>query len=1013
MSLLISSDIKQFSEDAVSVYINEFKASFVDFVQNNSGDDNKAFLLAVRIMAALVCDKSNIKFEQLYFPEKFADDPGRSYDFVALERKILHFFVVDSKLFERDGETVSLPMMKDETKGMQSLFVHAEKAYPIMPRKFKDTHEFCIHILALMSKAIPTEDVDELQIHYLALNPVPSLAINSFIKEFGNFRVGVSQWSPILLKPTLDQLTVAVFKALIPGRELQLLKQFGTYDPCVAESVTVRDTEEDTQELEIDSDVSTLTQPTQSNQRMPHVPFINERLNSAQDHPFTKQYGKNQQFVGETAVDNEEDHQSLDLKKSEIDVPEELKSSKQSSLYEVMPTDLAVSRFYRPQNEENAEVEQVASAEEYRRQILQKAASKGSTAKGVFMLFAKTLTKAGFFEDIHLAHCQEKAVRAHTIALDGYAYDPQACIATLFILDWGDYVNYDCPESLSFSEFKCKISYLQSFYYFARNNELIDSYLSADTDAGQAAGDLFRWSILDDDNKIIQLRCVVLTLRPVDFENKQITEEFLFGPGGPSCVSSVYDYRQLYEMSHSAAEVVIDFEDPEAGFESVDMIEAINCKDGYRAYLGRMPATNLAQIYEQYGQRVLNGNVRAFLQSNNRVNKGMISTAKKDAASFFAYNNGICVVVREMTTVKQGTVERLARVRDFQIVNGGQTTATLHLLWNEYRRKSLTQPDVTNVLENVYVPMKLTVPAVTCSEEQREALIMNISKYANSQSAVSTADLGANTHFQIKFKSQSEHSDCAIRNSADNLGSATYWYYERSRGSYKVEVKRDKAVQGNLKKKGKTSFELRYPNKFTKIDLAKWIKSWDQVPHVVSLGGQKCYAKFENDVRKAEKNDPALSFVNSGFVKYCLGKGILFRHVDSVVANSSWYKTSRSYKANLVCYTVSYLSLTLQRLFGPNAELDFLRIWDQQSVPEQMFSIIDRIAQLARETFNCKERGVDDVGEWVKKEECWKKMQEYVMDFSDTDKKLLREWAVRKIQEYNLIDETTPDNVEI
>ena len=90
----------------------------------------------------------------------------------------------------------------------------------------------------------------------------------------------------------------------------------------------------------------------------------------------------------------------------------------------------------------------------------------------------------------------------------------------------------------------------------------------------------------------------------------------------------VYDYRTLYELSHSAAEVVINFEDPKSGFEPVDMIEAFNRQDGYRAYLGRMPAVNLARIYAQYGQRVLNGNVRASRRRGKMLSPSLPTTTE-------------------------------------------------------------------------------------------------------------------------------------------------------------------------------------------------------------------------------------------------------------------------------------------------------------------------------------------------------------------------------------------------
>lgn len=1147
MSLLPQTQTEQ-SEGEIPLAYLEFKDKFIDFALRNTRDDETAFLLAVRLMAALICEKSEFVFERLHFRERFADDPGRSYDFVAFESRTLHFFVLDSKLFERDDETVSLPMMDVEVRGMQTLFSHAEKAYAVTPTGQEDAHALCALILSRMSKALPTDDVDEIHVHYLALNPVSESFVEPIDNEIGNLRVRVSEWSPALVQPTIDLLTVAAVKAFSSAQNppkpkkpesddggnsaeeyrrkiLQTVAsekfpadrifdlfaktlvraglfedihaahcsemQIGAlrfalsgyaYDPqsCVL-SLFLLDwgpyVRSDSPEPLRTTDVNRLTRrllnfyhlashnrllikgldaQTDAGKAASDIfrwcasetgtkikklkcvtltlrPDKSEKKDLVEIFP----YGGNSLSCVRLVYDyrslyelsHSADGGVIDLDKSDVpsghasdarradalvveagsDAPDfagqpEPKQSPEKPT--AVADELTVSRFYRPQTEEKTLDVQVNSAEEYRRKILQTDSSTGLQAYRIFELFAKTLVQAGLYEDIRSAHCNARQVGNLKIALSGYAYDPQACIVTLFLLDWGTYVCSDSPEPLRTADFDRLTKRLLNFYGLAARNRLIDEVLDAQTDEGQAAGDIFRWSALEDENKVNQVRCVVLTLRPDKTGKKELAEEFPFGEDGPSCVRLVYDYRSLYELSHSAAEVVINFEDPKSGFEPVDMIEAFNRQDGYRAYLGRMPAVNLARIYAQYGQRVLNGNVRAFLQSNNRVNKGMLKTAREDAESFFAYNNGICVVAREMDTLRHGTVDRIVSVRDFQIVNGGQTTATLHKLWNDYRRKTKSEPEAENVLKNVYVPMKLTVPSPTCSDEQREALIMNISKFANSQSAVSNADLGANTHFQIKFKSQSEHSRCAIRPSVGGSGTVTYWYYERSRGSYKVESDRDEAILIKRKKKGKTPFELRYPKKFTKTDLAKWIKAWDQVPHIVSRGSQKCYAAFESDVRNAEKQDPSLSFVTPEYVQYCIGKGILFRQVDSVVAGTSWYKAAKSYKANLVCYAVAYLSLTLQRLYGKEAELDFFRIWDKQATPTNLVPIVVRMARLALEIFNWEGRGWDDVGEWVKKKECWEKMSEHVMDFSDGEKRLLHEWTVRRIQEFNLVNET-------
>lgn len=927
----------------------DFKDRFIDLARDGA-DDGAAFRRAVRLMAKFTTETENLSYDLLHFRDLSADDPKRTYDFFAFEEGILHLFFLDSLLFERDDETVSMPMMRRELQGTNALFAHAQGSYATEPSGDEDAHSLCSLILSRMSKGLPV-DVDGIRLHFLALNEVPKGSAAPADAKIGNLHVEICVWSPSLCNFEsfdIDDAAGRVFEK-VPEKSdtLENLAASEEDKRKVAEPTAARP-----------NTARPVTAPVETSRPETTTPPPSKPVETAGPRVFRVSKSKPDVGAG-TAADYGE---------------------------------LETSRFYRPPEKETTLDIESNSAEEFRRKVLQNAGAEGSTAYGVFNSFVKSLVHAGIFEDIRPADCSETMVGSRKIALSGYAYDPNACVLSLFILDWGSYVYWSSPSPLLADDFERLTQRLKNFYLLASRNQLIDDVLDAETDEGMAAGDIFRWSSLEDENKIQRVQCVVLTLRPNGMRKKEWSEEFPFGPDGPSCVSFLYDYRALYELSHSVAEIVIDFDDPESQLEPVHMLETVNTDDGYRAYLGRMPAANLARIYERYGQRVLSGNVRAFLQSNNRVNKGMLKTAREDAPSFFAYNNGICVVVRDLETVREGNVDRIVRARDFQIVNGGQTTATLHMLWSDIRKKFRGQPEADGALADVCVPMKLTAPAASSSERDRERLVMNISKYANSQSKVSDSDLGANTHFQIKFKAQSEHSRCAIRPSVGN--NVTYWYYERSRGSYKVEVTRDKAVHASRKKSAKTPFELRYPKKFSKTDLAKWIKSWDMKPDIVSRGAQKCYAAFEEDVRRVEARDPSLSFITPEYVKYCLGKGLLFTGLDDIVKDSAWYQESRSYKANLVCYAMAYLSLTLKRLFGPNADFDFLRLWDEQELPLRLVPLLDLFARLARDTFDWEDRSWSDVGEWVKKSECWARMASQHVTLSESERRFLREWTV-------------------
>src|SRR5690606_12812258 len=145
-------------------------------------------------------------------------------------------------------------------------------------------------------------------------------------------------------------------------------------------------------------------------------------------------------------------------------------------------------------------------------------------------------------------------------------------------------------------------------------------------------------------------------------------------------------------------------------------------------YLSILPGKLLSDIYWEYGSRLLEGNVRAFLSAKWKVNKGIRNTIKKEPSKFFTYNNGIACTAKNLTFSDDG--KSIIKIEDLQIINGGQTTASLTTAWKVDKAS----------LETIYVPMKLTI----VKSDEYDEMIQNISKYANSQNKVTDADLFSN-----------------------------------------------------------------------------------------------------------------------------------------------------------------------------------------------------------------------------------------------------------------------------
>src|SRR5690606_2689007 len=242
--------------------------------------------------------------------------------------------------------------------------------------------------------------------------------------------------------------------------------------------------------------------------------------------------------------------------------------------------------------------------------------------------------------------------------------------------------------------------------------------------------------------------------------------------------------------------------------------------DEYDYALTAVPGEALRFLYEKYGPRILEANVRSFLGvSSKGVNKGIRDSLRNHPSRFMAYNNGIVVVADQvkLDTAKDGSTGILW-LQGMQIVNGGQTTASIYFAKKKH-------PDID--LSNVRIPAKIIVLRSGQTDDDEE-LIANISRYANSQNVVKQSDLSANKPFHRELEKLSMRTYCP-----DGVGR---WFYERSAGSYKVMLEKEATTPAQRKKLQATIPPYR---KLTKPDLAKFLFAWDQKPNIVSLGSQK------------------------------------------------------------------------------------------------------------------------------------------------------------------------------
>jgi hypothetical protein len=409
----------------------------------------------------------------------------------------------------------------------------------------------------------------------------------------------------------------------------------------------------------------------------------------------------------------------------------------------------------------------------------------------------------------------------------------------------------------------------------------------------------------------------------------------------------LWDLEKLRRLRSSGQErecIQIDLEKDYGG--AVPCLAQADGTGEYTAYLAFFPAALLAKIYGDYGPRLLEKNVRSFLQAKGKVNGGIQKTIRDQPHRFLAYNNGISGTAEAVTISKSKDGScKLEHLRDFQIVNGGQTTASI------YHAMKKEKADISHVT----VQVKLTVVSVPAKVAEFVPLI---SLYANSQNKVNTADFSANDEWHQKLENLSR---TVWAPATSGTGKGTRWYYERARGSHLD----DKMRIGNTPAK-KKQWETENPvnQKFTKTDVAKYEHLWAQLPHVVSKGAEKNFIDWTLARTKTGTKLPD----HADFEAMC-AKAMLFKKADSIIGSLDL----GGYKANVVAYTLAWLSR------ATNDRIDLRKIWQKQAVGDALQLAIKTVAPVAYKHLLDYAAG-RNVTEVAKKEDCWMGFRDMKID---------------------------------
>lgn len=588
-------------------------------------------------------------------------------------------------------------------------------------------------------------------------------------------------------------------------------------------------------------------------------------------------------------------------------------------------------------------------SEEFFQDILQESENGGWKEDFFFDRFTDYLTDVGEFSEAIRASYQPANGQ---LRVDGYCGDPLESRSTgdsdepltlgLIILDFhqgGDLV------TLGTRDMNVIFNRLMRYLSNALNPQWRRSLEASDPGFGLADLIATRW------NRITKIRLYLLTNKTL---SNRIDGKTAGDYQGRSVVYSVWDIKRIFALTKAATgQEPLQVRFDEKPLHPLRALLASTKDAKNTVYLAAIPGNDLAHIYDRWGARLLEQNVRVFLQARSNVNKGIKRTLEGEPELFFSFNNGLTATAEHAETETTSDGLNILSLDNLQIVNGGQTTASIYAAYRADKD-----------LSKVFVQMKLSI----VDPKEAEDLVPRISEYANSQNKVSQADLFANHPFHARMEKFSRRILAPAQEGSFNQ---TKWFYERARGQYGD-------AQACLTRGERKAFLAEYPKnqKFAKTDLAKYAMVWTDKVYFVNRGAQKNFAEFAKDIADAwAEND--LQF-NEHYYKTLIAQKIIWDATEKIIPQMEWYEAG-GYRAQHVVLTIGLIAEATRQY---KKKVDCERIWNAQSLDDSFRTVIRQAADAVHPVLMNPAQGYRNISEWAKQPRCWETVKALHVDWN-------------------------------
>lgn len=579
--------------------------------------------------------------------------------------------------------------------------------------------------------------------------------------------------------------------------------------------------------------------------------------------------------------------------------------------------------------------------------VRQAASEEGDTQEQAFTRIATDmLSEAGEVEGVTVAYDEKEIGKKGQHKINGYAMSDDYETLDLFISIYNGSSTIQSVPKAAIDQAATRITnFFRKAVYDDYESEVAES-----SDIFEFAHTLATYEDLK--KSLIRVNICILTNGEYKGDIPAVTTI-----NGHKLFYRVLDVNYLYRISEqSRVPIEIDMTDENYSKYQINCLAADIRNDDYAAYIAIIPGGFLADIYEQFGARLLEQNVRTFLQFGNgkSVNTGMRKTILEAPHMFLAYNNGLAATADNIELSDDGRC--VVKLSNLQIVNGGQTTASIYHTWKKDKAD----------LSNIFVQAKISVIK---RQEDYSNIVSDISRFSNTQNKVNSADFSSNNPRLLAVEKWSRF----LLTPATELNNiSSIWFFERTRGQYK-----NLSLKEGFTASRKKAFELKYPKGqvFNKYELAKFVNTFEVVhekkgivvsPHMVVRGNEKNYAAFLNYTL------PEVRAINNVYFEDVVAKAILFKAADKLYGTKRSGNNIGEMKNVVVPYTLGLINYYVT---NSGKQIDFYKIWKAQAISPEFSSFIYNL-MVEVDAFIIKHCSGSHYIEWAKKEECWKQVCE-------------------------------------